>query len=340
MDQANFLTAKPTFGYAQFRHELAVMPDEEREEAVRDLYAAEEEIVESPQFIEDKLNELESEIDNIEHKEAYDLGQFINQEYASDSHFRLMFLRADRFDARLAAKRMVKYFERKVELFGTEVAFRKLSFLDFSAEDRGNVEAGGIYLLPYPDEGGRKIIVTSRSHFQDFHHRNFNSILRLLWLIVHEAVEDETVQKNGVVLLGLNGGRCRERWPKSLTLIKMFWSDGKDALPILIAGVHRFTPNFIGYVMNEHILPFMGVKHRARLRLWSGTIEANWGNLEEYGITKDMIPTFLGGALDMTYHQWLQAHMEKVVSTVEHKYGSSQAIAARAFLKTVNSHFI
>jgi len=125
-----------------------------------------------------------------------------------------------------------------------------------------------------------------------------------------------------------------------MLLGKMFWSDGKDALPILIVGVHRFTPNFIGNVMNEHMLSFMGAKNRARLRLWSGPIDSNWGNLEEYGITKDMIPTFLGGALDMTYHQWLQAHMEKVVSTVEHKYGSNQAIASRAFLKTVNSHFI
>jgi hypothetical protein len=195
MFQSTLLKTKPAFGYEQFRYELAVMSDEEREEAVRDLYAAEEEIAENPKFIEYKLNELEDEIDKIDHKESYELAQFVNEEYMSDSHFRLMFLRADRFDAKRAAKRLVKYFDRKVELFGTEVAFHKLSFLDFSAEDRGDVEAGGIYLLPYPDEGGRKIIVTCRTHLQDMHHRKFNSVIRLLWIIVHEAVEDETVQK-------------------------------------------------------------------------------------------------------------------------------------------------
>eukprot|EP00521_Asterionellopsis_glacialis_P009046 CAMPEP_0195281394 /NCGR_PEP_ID=MMETSP0707-20130614/723_1 /TAXON_ID=33640 /ORGANISM="Asterionellopsis glacialis, Strain CCMP134" /LENGTH=316 /DNA_ID=CAMNT_0040340275 /DNA_START=155 /DNA_END=1105 /DNA_ORIENTATION=- len=315
------------------------MSDEEREEAVRDLYAAEEEIAENPKFIEYKLNELEDEIDKIDHKESYELAQFVNEEYMSDSHFRLMFLRADRFDAKRAAKRLVKYFDRKVELFGTEVAFHKLSFLDFSAEDRGDVEAGGIYLLPYPDEGGRKIIVTCRTHLQDMHQRKFNSVIRLLWIIVHEAVEDETVQKNGVVLLGLNGDQQRDRWPKDVSLGKAFWSDGKDALPVRVAGVHRFTPTYIGKVLNEHYLSFMGAKTRARLRLWSGPLEANWTNLEEYGITQDMIPVFLGGALDMTHHHWLQAHMEKAVSSVEHKYGSNQAIAARAFLKTINSHF-
>lgn len=157
----------PAFSYVDFKDELASMSTEERLSAIRDVHGTDPEIEETQEFIRGKLEQLEETLDAFDgEKEAYELALFVNQTYVQSDEFRIMFLRADRFDAEAAARRMVNYWERKVDLFGTENAFRKLNFLlDFKKEDDVAVRSGGCRLLPHADEAGRAIVFLYRKYY-------------------------------------------------------------------------------------------------------------------------------------------------------------------------------
>mmetsp|Transcript_16117 Transcript_16117/g.22474 ORF Transcript_16117/g.22474 Transcript_16117/m.22474 type:complete len:127 (-) Transcript_16117:668-1048(-) len=110
-----------------------------------------------------------------------------------------MFLRATEFDATQAAEKMVQYWSRKVDLFGPDRAFRKLSILDFE-EDEADLLAlngGGFQALPETDDAGRAIFFSDRSPWTN----NSKSMVRVFWFMCHVLVEDEEAQKHGGVAL-------------------------------------------------------------------------------------------------------------------------------------------
>ena len=72
-----------------------------------------------PNFIDDSLCKLDSEIKNIKERWHYDRAHFLCPSRVRDVNFRLMFLRADNFNPRNAARRIVQHFTYKAELFGT-----------------------------------------------------------------------------------------------------------------------------------------------------------------------------------------------------------------------------
>ena len=69
------------------------------------------------------------------------------------------FLRADLFNTSAAARRIVDYWEHKVQLFGTEKGLKRhISLLDLKEEDYKALKMSGIQLLPGVDEAGRAIV--------------------------------------------------------------------------------------------------------------------------------------------------------------------------------------
>jgi hypothetical protein len=59
-------------------------------------------------------------------KPAYEQAERMTKGYVTDSKFRLMFLRANRFDAEKAATRLVNFMEGKLEYFGPGALARLL----------------------------------------------------------------------------------------------------------------------------------------------------------------------------------------------------------------------
>ena len=83
------------------------------------------------------LSQLQYEIDALppSQKEAYSVAQSLPVTYINESAFRLRFLRADFFDARDAAKRMMGYLDLILKLFGMEVLKRPLRTTDFKRKE-------------------------------------------------------------------------------------------------------------------------------------------------------------------------------------------------------------
>lgn len=120
---------------------------------------------EAPEFVQQKLDEMDQNVRKIRRKQAYDRAKYTNEAYVTDRSFRLMFLRADRFDANLSAQRLVRHFEVKRELFGDgEVLGRDIFLSDLDDDDMRALESGFIQLLPSRDSSGRSIFSIAPMH--------------------------------------------------------------------------------------------------------------------------------------------------------------------------------
>ena len=165
---------RPTFSYESLNAEFAALSEEEQRKVLRGRYGRGDEIKETPELISESLKQFKMEIDSIMSKEAYDIASFILPDYIQSDRFRLAFLRADYFDAKAAACRMVTYWERKVDLFGTDKAFNpSISVLDFEESDYPALAAGGVRLLPHLDDHGRALFF----NYPGYYYHNVTSMV-------------------------------------------------------------------------------------------------------------------------------------------------------------------
>ena len=126
---------------------------------------------ENPEMIKRSLSQLSEELDLIRVKPAFDRSQTLSAErrlvgfsgrtYVNSDEFRLRFLRADLFDPKKAAARMVSYLDFMLEVFDgkEELLLRYVCLKDFNKRDMALLKAGNFQLLPYRDRSGRRIMV-------------------------------------------------------------------------------------------------------------------------------------------------------------------------------------
>jgi hypothetical protein len=133
---------------------------EERNHALQDLHGVADLLEEEPEFIKARLQELGVELEKIKSKKAYYIAKSISSNYVSNTKFRLQFLRADYFDAKNAAKRMVRFFDSKLEIFGREKLTQDITLRDLPGQDIEHFKKGYLHLLHQRDRAGRAIVCT------------------------------------------------------------------------------------------------------------------------------------------------------------------------------------
>ena len=90
---------------------------------------------------------------------AFQLAQKICPSLIRDKSFRLMFLRATHEDPSLAAQRMIKFFQHKLQLFGVEkLGKANITMSDLSDEDRNVLYRGRMQVLKEKDQSGKTIL--------------------------------------------------------------------------------------------------------------------------------------------------------------------------------------
>jgi hypothetical protein len=142
---------------------------QDREKVYYDLHGISGEIKETPEMIANSLIDLEEEIQKQTGKEAYETARSMNPEYVQDEKFLLQFLRADLFDAKKTALRLVRHFQTKLDLFGRDKLARNIIQDDL---DEGSMEAlyGGLtQTMPFRDRAGRIITVWFLSNDKFYH---------------------------------------------------------------------------------------------------------------------------------------------------------------------------
>jgi hypothetical protein len=141
--------------------EMAAMSVQEREQSLNDIHGVSDVIDEQPSFVRAKMEKLEMELAKLtsnKGKEAYMQAVAQNKEYVTCDRFRLKFLRAEMFNARLAARLMVRFFDEKKKLFGPDKLTREIKLWDLDKDDQKFLERGMGQILPQRDRAGRRIM--------------------------------------------------------------------------------------------------------------------------------------------------------------------------------------
>lgn len=158
------------------------MKVEERELLFETIHGVDPIVKETPELIVQKLEEMELEIEKQKATSepgcdggcAYDQAKAAAIDYVKGLY--LMFLRADRFVASKAAKRILGFFEAKLEMFGPDALARPLFLSDLNKHDLAYMRAGHFQLLSIRDRSGRAICCD----FEDASQRNYKSFENLV----------------------------------------------------------------------------------------------------------------------------------------------------------------
>lgn len=137
--------------------QMSSMSVQDREQAYLDVHGVSPTIEETPELISTSLMEMESYIRNHHRREAYDIAERMDADYVQNPEFRLMFLRADLFDAQNAALRFIRHFQTKKDLFGIEKLTLDITQDDLDKEAMDSLYVGYAQHLQTPDRSNRII---------------------------------------------------------------------------------------------------------------------------------------------------------------------------------------
>jgi hypothetical protein len=162
--------------------DLNALSVQERERVFEDVHGVAQVQEETPAFVAKCLEEIDVALRKIpvKRRKALDRALFLKPTIDSDMKFKLMFLRADLYDAQKAARRMSRHFEEKLSLFGEEKLVKKIRLDDLEHEDIEHLNCLGCVLLPNKDPTGRPIWFFDMTRFEDKKHDSMVRICHLL----------------------------------------------------------------------------------------------------------------------------------------------------------------
>uniref|UniRef100_A0A7S1FTJ5 CRAL-TRIO domain-containing protein n=2 Tax=Corethron hystrix TaxID=216773 RepID=A0A7S1FTJ5_9STRA len=277
-------------------------PPEGVERTERDLYG-QRHPVETDEIVSRKLKEFEEEVKNIPDEEKSCLLQAQERcpQLLTDG-FKLMFLRSEVFHIDLATKRYVRYWEKRVDVFGPEKAFLPLTVDGALRDDHFTLTKGFMNMTGKCDPSGRSILFGDPSKMDPGAYEA-KSMCRALWYILHSLLENEETQKKGVVFL--LWPHNFKPWQLDKKLLKMNSESVRACIPLRVSALHVCHPPKIFAIVFPILKMFMGEVLRKRFRLHSGNTEEVLKNLEKWGLTRDIVASPIGGDVEIDMHGWI-----------------------------------
>lgn len=229
-----------------------------------------------------------------------------NRVIATDREFRLRFLRCVFFDPRLAANRMVNFFELLHALYGKDALQNFDATMDFFVGER-EVQAafrhGYLQLLPFRDRSGRKIVVLVLDALE------LDDITRLkIYLyLTFVAGEDEETQRKGIVMVFWPGcNQLRLPKPGYLNLVAL----ALRGMPTRFASFHFCSPATPFFQMARTMVSIALKRGKSvtRVKIHTGERLELQYQLMGYGIPVNLIPTTGTGTLKTkVFVQWVKS---------------------------------
>lgn len=129
---------------------------------------------------------------------------------------------------------------------------------------------------------------------------------------MHEvALEDISVQTNGIVYIAGCPRRRSTLMDQDRKLDSVMLKVVREALPVRAVGIHHYVSSFLLEYVVPVILALFGGDMRKRYKLHVGDEEKFLNELDEYGISVDVIPKDMGGKHPFEYEQWLEQRMQE-----------------------------
>lgn len=259
---------------------------------------------ETSALIADKLLSLEKELLKIppKEKEAFLRAQKECPDLIDNEH-QLRFLRCEVFNADRAATRIARYWKKRLQLFGEDIAFRPITITNIFQHEPVALSLGFIRLVSKSDTTGRPVIFTNPQVFNSSKY-TVKEMTRAIWYMLESSIEIQSGQQKGVVFLGDLRNCHISQFDK--TLVRMNLDHLQGCLPIRVSAFHIcHAPSFFKF-----IFPFLkmclGARLRKRLHFHFGKDKDVLMKLNKYGLTSDIIPKQLGGKMIVDHDLWIK----------------------------------
>lgn len=202
-----------------------------------------------------------------------------------------------------AVKRYVRYWRKRVEAFGAEKAYLPMTLNGALRDDKDALALGVTCLLGTKDIEGRNIVFTEAGNM-DITKATYPGHLRVAWYMFHTALDDEDTQKKGIIqIINVEHAKLSEL---DLTQSKRNLSNLAGTMPVRIGGVHVCKPPFFSNMFKPILILFLHEEVRSRLHFHVGKRERVVRGFEKLGISRDKLPSEIGGSLDFDRNAWLE----------------------------------
>lgn len=203
---------------------------------------------------------------------------------------------------KLAAARLVKYWKKRLELFGEAKAFRPLTLVNAYGNDDVALKIGYLQILSSKDNTGRAVVLMEPKKLDKTKYSR-ESLVRAVWYIFHTALEETTAQQKGVVILGnLKDVHISQIDKKQM---RMNLDSIKGCLPVRLSAIHMVHPPSFLKVIFPFMKVLLGARLRKRIKIYNGSDEETVKSLEKFGLTTEHLPVELGGKVCLDLGAWI-----------------------------------
>lgn len=235
----------------------------------------------------------------------------------------------------LAAQRYARYWDKRRELFGDVKAFLPLTQTGANQEDAAALGRGFIRIVTGArDPAGRSLLIVDPSR-QDKTQYTRESMTRSLWYILHAVLEKGPANESGSGTSSGSTSNDKDKdndndlqqhvvtqqkgiialvYPQKAKAsqvdriqIKMNVESFRGYLPVRMSAIHVCHPPPFFQLIFPLIRIFLGDGLRKRIRIHSGKVEHVLDGLESnFGLTRDSLPSEIGGHVVLNHEVWLQ----------------------------------
>mmetsp|Transcript_13074 Transcript_13074/g.30430 ORF Transcript_13074/g.30430 Transcript_13074/m.30430 type:complete len:173 (-) Transcript_13074:1121-1639(-) len=158
------------------------------------------------------------------------------------------------------------------------------------------------------DPTGRNILfVNSEKLNRGLYERE--SLVRAVWYVLHAAIEDETTQKLGVIFVAYP--KHTKSSELDFKLNRMVTDSLQGCVPLRVSKILICKPPRIFAAVWPIVRAFLPDRVKKRVAVHGGTDEKLMQQLEKYKLTKEMLPTELGGTIELDHAKWVSERKQK-----------------------------
>ena len=220
---------------------------------------------------------------------------------------KMAFVRREDGNLALAAARLARYWQFRLNAFGENRCFQPLTLAGSMIDEVVPMINHRIYnVLPVTDTAGRAII------FVDSSKRNYDKFsadqeVRVYLYILQTIAEDRQLCRRGITFLSTGKHSERKHFSRKFAQLRR---EAEDCSPLHVRASHLCQPSTImSYVIHPIMKHFMPQDFRLRFRLHHGSDEEVLRALEGYCLPRDRVPTELGGDVALDMNQWVLDRM-------------------------------
>jgi hypothetical protein len=235
---------------------------------------------EDPASVDLWLRILDMNLNDIKRGTVYEVAEAMNRSRVMSRGFRMMFLRANRYDPEAAATHIIQFLELKRSLFGQDKLVKKITLDDLEEEDVKNIEGGGLQISPFMDRSGRKIVIL----FPKLRRKTLTeSEVRARFYIIISLLESEETQIHGIVVIYYDAAQMQTNHRAS-PQPGLLWN-----MPVNVAGIHFCFSYLTSYILVSLLVYRLPVKLRPKVRVHYGSPMECLYKLESFGIPREAL---------------------------------------------------